>query len=386
MAPLTNSNDGNAKRGPLTNREKQIRKRAKKRAEMGEDAHKAEEAQRRRNDRVIGKAISNDPTLAVVQMILKTKVTASKQAHKARASESKGLLVAVEQNHAARATENTQLDGVLGNILKTTASQNARQPVAFEPDASEEGEVDDEPEREPDVLDEDDYVDDILELEHDNRQPNAHWKPKRRDRIVLPLTDEHRVIPFNMEEDMCLTTMAARLLQEAIEDFLPSVQPKPGLGSVIAQVQHDLPFPVRKDLWYIRQGRVTIQHEKNASTRWRCRITLQSTRRRWFESLEPSAPTGNSNITIVKPSVSVLPRTLLSPTRTIISRIWSDSLRTRSDSLRTRSDSLRTNVAARTRKKGTVDTGAPNAPVVGTTSVTVTMRRMTIKSIHTAAQ
>jgi hypothetical protein len=270
---------------PLTNREKQIRKRAKKRAEMGEDAHKAEESQRRRNDRGIGKAVTTDPTLAVVQMVLKTKVTASKQAHKARANESEGLLLAVEQshqaranesegllvavkqNHAARATENTQLDGVLANILKKTASQNARQPVAFEPVASEEDEVDDEPEPElePDVLDEDDYVDDILEPEpeHDNRQPNAHWKPKRRNRIVLPLTDEHRVIPFNMEEDMCLTTMEARLLQEAFEDFLPGVQPKPGLGSDIAQVYHDLPFPVRKDmLWYIRQGRVTIQHEK----------------------------------------------------------------------------------------------------------------------------
>jgi hypothetical protein len=86
-------------------------------------------------------------------------------------------------------------------------------------------------------------------------------KWKRGIPIVLPLTEESREIRFNMDEDMCITSMALLLCHEAIERYLPTV-PKPGLGGALNQVDKDLPYHIANDLWCIHGGRTKLQHNK----------------------------------------------------------------------------------------------------------------------------
>ena len=98
--------------------------------------------------------------------------------------------------------------------------------------------------------------------------PSRRASPKCRNPIALPLTTERREITFNMEEDTALSTQGSKLCQEAIEVYVPGIQPKDGLGGVLGQVQGRLHPERMKDLWYIQRGRVKVQHDK-----WESQLT-----------------------------------------------------------------------------------------------------------------
>jgi len=89
---------------------------------------------------------------------------------------------------------------------------------------------------------------------------NANWK--RGTPIQLPLTTDHRKYSFNMDEDVVLSTYALQLCHEAIEEYIPAVVRKDGLGGVLNQLKGALPPPLMSDLWYIYKGRVGVQHSK----------------------------------------------------------------------------------------------------------------------------
>ena len=89
---------------------------------------------------------------------------------------------------------------------------------------------------------------------------NHNWKANQGIPIKLPLTEEERVIPFNMDEPIVLSTMANRLCQEAFEDLVPGVRRKDGLGGILSQVADDLDEKDLDDMRYILGGRGKVQH------------------------------------------------------------------------------------------------------------------------------
>jgi hypothetical protein len=89
---------------------------------------------------------------------------------------------------------------------------------------------------------------------------NANWK--RGTPIKLPLTEDRRKYSFNMDEGVVLSTYAHKLCHEAIEEYIPAVERKDGLGGVLNQLRGALPPKLWSDLWYIYKGRVGVQHLK----------------------------------------------------------------------------------------------------------------------------
>lgn len=67
---------------------------------------------------------------------------------------------------------------------------------------------------------------------------------------------------MNMEEGLVVTSMAAKLVQEALKNYFP-VCPEDSMGKVLEQVQHDLPEELSQRLCEIWNGRQLLQHNKS---------------------------------------------------------------------------------------------------------------------------
>ena len=160
----------------------------------------------------------------------------------------------------------------VGDATRKLAAEHMQKLVLMAPTVAPQGEEGEIKEGEPEEAEEcsdaedeeaEECFEECFDAEDEEVRSNHQWKPHQGMPLKLPLTEEERVIFFNMDEPIVLSTMANRLCQEAFEDFVPAVSRQDGLGGILYQVAHDLEKEVEKDMRYLLGGRGKVQHGRN---------------------------------------------------------------------------------------------------------------------------